>query len=61
MQARSLSAGPLIAASIAVGMPSGSEGNAQAASGVIVMDGSRSPGALTGDVPEPARNIGALF
>jgi hypothetical protein len=34
MQARSLSAGPVIAASSAAGMPSGSEGNAQPASGV---------------------------
>src|SRR4029079_6562663 len=32
MQARSLSAGPVIAASIAAGMPLGSEGNAQPAS-----------------------------
>src|SRR5207248_10027062 len=33
IQARSLSTGPLIAASSAAGMPSGSEGNAQPASG----------------------------
>src|SRR5215468_6441623 len=33
MQARSLSAGPVIAASSTAGMPSGSEGNAQPASG----------------------------
>ena len=34
MQARSLSAGPVIAASSAAGMPWGSDGNAQPASGV---------------------------
>jgi hypothetical protein len=33
MQARSLSAGPVIAASTAAGMPLGSEGNVQPASG----------------------------
>src|SRR5262245_66463233 len=37
MQARSLSAGPVIAASIAAGMPSGSEGNAQPASGACAI------------------------
>src|SRR5262245_66125225 len=37
MQARSLSAGPLIAVSSAAGMPSGSEGNAQLASGACAM------------------------
>src|SRR5262249_18403707 len=37
MQARSLSAGPVIAASSAAGMPSGSEGNAQLASGVCAV------------------------
>jgi hypothetical protein len=37
MQARSLSAGPVIAASIAVGMPLGSEGNAQPASGACAI------------------------
>src|SRR5438034_2894834 len=37
MQARSLSAGPLIAASIAAGMPSGSEGKAQPASGACAI------------------------
>src|SRR5215469_2011503 len=37
MQARSLSAGPEIAASSAAGMPSGSEGNAQPASGVCAI------------------------
>src|SRR5205814_2851686 len=37
MQARSLSAGPVIAASSAAGMPSGSEGNAHLASGACAM------------------------
>src|SRR5262249_34929963 len=37
MQARSLSAGPVIAASSAAGMPWGSEGNAQPASGACAM------------------------
>src|SRR6516165_31617 len=37
MQARSLSAGPEIAASSAAGMPSGSEGNAQPASGACAI------------------------
>src|SRR5436853_2241629 len=37
MQARSLSAGPEIAASIAAGMPLGSEGNAQPASGACAI------------------------
>src|SRR5437667_12007144 len=37
MQARSLSAGPVIAASIAAGMPLGSEGNAQPASGACAI------------------------
>src|ERR1700730_1348190 len=37
MQARSLSAGPVIAASSAAGMPSGSESNAHLASGACAM------------------------
>src|SRR6516164_4478944 len=37
MQARSLSAGPVIAASSAAGMPSGSKGNAQLAFGACAM------------------------
>src|SRR6266403_187930 len=37
MQARSLSMGPVMAASIAPGMPSGSEGNAQPASGACAI------------------------
>src|SRR5207245_11809814 len=37
MQARSLSAGPVIAASSAAGMSSGSEGNAQPASGACAI------------------------
>src|SRR5438552_16789445 len=37
IQARSLSAGPVIAASSAAGMSSGSEGNAQPASGACAM------------------------
>src|SRR5438552_10967669 len=37
IQARSLSAGPVIAASSAAGMPSGSEGNAQAAFGACAI------------------------
>src|SRR5580765_5305886 len=38
MQARSLSAGPVIAASSAAGIPSGSEGNAQPASGACAIE-----------------------
>src|SRR5258707_2092377 len=37
MQARSLSAGPLIAASIAAGMPLGSDGNVQPVSGACAI------------------------
>src|SRR5512147_529090 len=37
MQARCLSAGPVIAASIAAGMPLGSEGNAQPTSGACAI------------------------
>src|SRR5215470_4965483 len=37
MQARSLSAGPVIAASIAAGMPFGSEGSTQPASGTCAI------------------------
>jgi hypothetical protein len=54
MQARSLSAGPVIAASSAAGMPLGSEGNAQPASGACAI-------ALPASAPARivAENIGA--
>jgi hypothetical protein len=48
MQARSLSAGPLIAVSIAAGMPLGSEGSTQPASGAC---------AIAGPASAPARIV----
>src|SRR5713226_228464 len=55
MQARSLSAGPLIAASIAAGMPLGSEGNAQPASGACAMAPSVCEPASVAVIPSTAK------
>src|ERR1700730_6345946 len=57
MQARSVSAGPLIAASIAAGMPLGSEGNAQPASGACAI-------AVPASAPArivPENNVRSIF
>src|SRR5215472_7000973 len=55
MQSRSLSAGPVIAASSAAGMPSGSEGNAQAAFGACASAVPASAPASDAVIPSTAK------